>query len=63
MPRPFRFEFPKVTHARAGNVQIHRRPCILDARSDLERCKEYTSKYRKLATETLRRKRRQQDEQ
>ena len=36
MPRPFRFEFPKVTHPRAGNLQIHRRPCILDARSNLE---------------------------
>ena len=36
VPRPFRFEFPTVTHARAGNVQIHRRPCFLDARSNLE---------------------------
>ena len=28
--------FPKVTHARAGNLQIHRRACFLHAQSNLE---------------------------
>ena len=49
VPRPFRFEFPKVTQARAGNLQIHRRPCFLHARSDLERVITLRSKgYRDL---------------
>ena len=28
--------FPKVTHARASNLQIHRRPCFLHAQSNIE---------------------------
>ena len=37
VPRPFRLGFPSLTHARAGNLRIHRRPCFLHARSSLER--------------------------
>ena len=35
--RPFRLGFPKLTRARAGNLRIHRRPCFLHARSNLQR--------------------------
>ena len=37
--------------------------CFLETIGDIPSCKEYTSKYRKMATETLRRKRLQQHEQ